>query len=236
MTMRTDNSIQNRVLELPSPATNQASIGRPQSAKTSAVVITCSALMREIRQLSRANGWSHLKVECISAELHNRPEKITASVKQAIAKAKAKGLSVFVAYGDCGTGGQLDALLEEQGVERIMGAHCYELFSGADQFSRFTEVEIGTFYLTDFLVRHFDRLVIHGLGLDIKPELEPLYFGNYRKLLYLAQTIDPDLKVRAEAAATRLGLEFDYHYTGCGNLGEALQYFNRRLSVRVELN
>ncbi len=236
MTMRTGNSQKNEVLGLSSVIPTKTNIGRPQSAETSAVVITCSALMREIHQLSQANGWSHLKVECISAGLHNRPEKITAMVKQAIITAKKSGLSVFVAYGDCGTGGQLDALLEEQGVERILGAHCYEFFSGTDQFSRFTEAEIGTFYLTDFLVRHFDRLVIRGLGLDKKPELEPLYFGNYRKLLYLAQTIDPDLKIRAEAAAKRLGLEFDYHYTGCGNLGEALRDFNRRLSVRVELN
>jgi len=236
MTMRTDNLLRNRELELPLVTTSKASIGRIQSAKMSAVVVTCSALMREIHDLSQANGWSHLKVECISAELHNRPEKITATVKQAIVKAKAKGLPVFVAFGDCGTGGQLDALLEEQGVERIMGAHCYEFYSGADQFHRFTEVEVGTFYLTDFLVRHFDRLVIRGLGLDKKPELKPIYFGNYRKLLYLAQTIDPDLKVDAQTAAKRLGLEFDYHYTGCGDLGEALQDFNRRLSVRVELN
>lgn len=199
------------------------------AVKASAVVIACSALMREILAISRANGWSHIKVECLPAELHSRPEKIPGMVKAAIASARRKGLMVFVAYGDCGTGGRLDALLEEEGVERIPGAHCYEFFSGKEQFARFGEAEIGTFYLTDFLVRHFDRLVIRGLGLDRKPELEPLYFGHYRKLLYLAQAVDPALRNKAKAAAERLGLEFEYHYTGSGDLGKALANFNRRV-------
>ena len=94
-----------------------------------AVVITCSALMREITAITRANGWAHLQVECISAELHSRPEKITAAVKRLIDVAKGRGQMVFVAYGDCGTGGQLDALLHAEGVERIPGAHCYQFFS-----------------------------------------------------------------------------------------------------------
>lgn len=207
-----------------------------QPIKNSAVIIACSALMKEIHDLSRANGWSHLQVECLPAELHSRPETITPAVKKAIEKAKMNGLQAFVAYGDCGTGGQLDALLEEEGVDRILGAHCYEFFSGSDQFNRFTETEIGTFYLTDFLVRHFDRLVIRGLGLDKKPELEPLYFGNYRKLLYIAQTTDLNLQARAKAAAKRLGLEYDYHYTGSGDLGDALQNFNQQIFVDFKLS
>ncbi|MCB1852665.1 MAG: DUF1638 domain-containing protein, partial [Gammaproteobacteria bacterium] len=134
-------------------------------------------------------------------------------------------------YGDCGTGGRLDALLEREGVERIPGPHCYQFFAGHEQFERFSEAEIGTFYLTDFLVRHFDRLVIRGLKLDQKPELQPLLFGHYRKLLYLAQTEDEDLQRRAQAAARRLGLDYAYHYTGSGGLNHSLQRFNRQLKV-----
>ncbi len=198
-----------------------------------AVVITCSALLREIVAVCRANGWSHLQPQCISSELHNRPERIPGAVKELIDVAKQKGQQVFVAYADCGTGGLLDRLLEEEGVERIPGAHCYEFFSGADRFASFHDAEPGTFYLTDFLVRHFDRLVIRGLGLDRKPELEPLYFGNYRKLLYMAQAEDPKLKDQAKAAAQRLGLEFVYHHVGHGDLESALESFNQRIEVAL---
>jgi len=200
-----------------------------EAAAVTAVVIACSALMRELTAMIRANGWRHVEVRCLSAELHSRPEQITAAVQQAIHQAKQRGLQILVAYGDCGTGGRLDALLEAERVERIPGAHCYEFFAGSAQFTRFTEAEIGTFYLTDFLVRHFDRLVIRGLGLDRRPELEPLYFGNYRRLLYLAQTVDPQLQQRAARAAQRLGLAYHYHYCGSGGLGSALARFNRRL-------
>lgn len=196
-----------------------------------AVVIACSALLREIQALIKANGWSHLEVAAISAELHNRPDRIPGEVAALIDAARTKGQRVFVAYGDCGTGGRLDALLEREGVERIPGPHCYQFFAGHEQFERFSEAEIGTFYLTDFLVRHFDRLVIRGLKLDQKPELQPLLFGHYRKLLYLAQTEDEDLQRRAQAAARRLGLDYAYHYTGSGGLNHSLQRFNRQLKV-----
>lgn len=200
----------------------------------SAVVITCSALYRDITNICRANGWSHLDVQCITAELHNRPEKITGAVKALIDTARQKQQDVFVAYGDCGTGGQLDTLLQAEGVDRIPGAHCYEFFSGADRFAEFSEAEIGTFYLTDFLVRHFDRLVIRGLGIDRHPELEPMYFGHYKKLLYIAQSHDPDLVERAKAAAERLGVEYEYYYGGSGELGTALENFNRRIAVELK--
>lgn len=204
-----------------------------QASDASAVVITCSALYRDIMNVCRANGWSHLDVQCITAELHNRPQKITGAVKELIDAAKQKQQDVFVAYGDCGTGGLLDTMLEAEGVERIPGAHCYEFFSGADRFAAFSDAEIGTFYLTDFLVRHFDRLVIRGLGIDKHPELEPMYFGHYRKLLYIAQSQDPDLVERAKAAAERLGVEYEYFYGGSGELGTALEDFNRRIAVEL---
>lgn len=197
-----------------------------------AVVITCSALLREIREVSLANGWSLLEAQCITSELHNRPEKIPAAVKALIDAAKEKGQQIFVAYGDCGTGGRLDALLESEGVSRIPGAHCYEFFSGGERFARFHDEQPGTFYLTDFLVRHFDRLVIRGLGLDRKPELQPLYFGHYTRLLYIAQTEDAELQERAQAAADRLGLAYEYHFGGSGELGTALADFSRQIAVK----
>lgn len=202
-------------------------------ADATAVVITCSALLREINDICRANGWSHIETQTITAELHNYPDKIPAAVKQHIDSAKAKGQQIFVAYGDCGTGGLLDAMLEKEGIERIPGAHCYEFFSGKETFNHFHESELGTFYLTDFLVRHFDRLVIRGLGLDKKPELEPLYFGHYRKLLYIAQSNNDELKHQAQAAADRLGLTFEYYAGGSGDLGTSLSAFNRRIAVEL---
>jgi len=205
-----------------------------QKGQASAVVIACSALLREIMAICRANDWTHLQAQCISAELHNHPDKIPGAVKELIDAAKQQGLAsqqIFVAFGDCGTGGLLDRLLEEEGVERIPGAHCYEFYSGAERFADFHDAEPGTFYLTDFLARHFDRLVIRGLGLDKNPEFEPLYFGNYRKLLYMAQVEDPQLKERAKAAAQRLGLEFVYHHVGHGDMESALENFNQRIEA-----
>ncbi len=199
-----------------------------------AVVITCSALLREITMISKANGWEHLQPQCITAELHNYPEQITGAVKHLIDIAKSKDQEIFVAYGDCGTGGQLDAMLEAEGVERVPGSHCYEFFSGGEIFEQFNEAELGTFYLTDFLTRHFDRLVIRGMGLEDKPELMPMYFGHYKKLLYIAQTNDPKLQEMARQAADKLGLEYEYYYGGTGVLGDALLSFNQRIAVELK--
>ena len=133
--------------------------------------------------------------------LHNRPERIAPAVDAAIRKHGGNFGRIFVAYADCGTGGELDRVLAAHGVERLPGAHCYEFLAGTELFTALAEEELGTFYLTDFLVRHFDRLVRQGLGLDRHPELMPVYFGNYRKLVYLAQTDDAAL----DEAAREIG-------------------------------
>src|SRR3546814_10631124 len=129
-------------------------------------------------------------------------------VRQRSRGARGRYERILVLYGDCGTGGLLDQVLAEEGVERIEGPHCYSFFAGSEVFDALAEAEVGTFYLTDYLVRHFDRLVIPGLGIDRHPELLPLYFGNYKKLVYLAQTADAALDAGAAAAAERLGLPF----------------------------
>lgn len=192
-------------------------------ASESTAIIACGALAREIVALERLNGWSALEVECLPPELHNRPERIPAAVQTAIRAARTRHARVFVAYADCGTGGLLDAMLQAEGVERIPGAHCYEFFATAPVFEQLSEDEPGTFYLTDFLVRHFDRLVIAGLGLDRRPQLLPEYFRNYRRLVHLAQVPDPGLSAAARAAAQRLGLAFEERFTGYGALAGTLQ-------------
>ena len=192
-------------------------------APASSLVIACGALAHEIVALRRLNDWPHLEVQCLPAELHNRPEKIPAAVREKIQAARSRFASIFVAYADCGTGGMLDAVLKEEGVERLPGAHCYEFFAGAQAFAEMADAEPGTFYLTDFLATHFERLVVHGLGIDRHPELQATYFGNYRRLVYLAQAESPGKLKAARDAALRLGLEFEYRFTGYGGLEHGLR-------------
>lgn len=187
------------------------------------LIIACGALAHEITALRRANGWSHVDVRCLPAELHNRPERIPAAVRALIQSSRCHYRSIFVAYADCGTGGLLDAVLKEEGVERIPGAHCYEFFATGPVFAALADAEPGTFYLTDFLLRHFERLVIEGLGLDRHPELFSSYFGHYRKLVYLAQAPQPESVAQARAIAARMGLEFEQRMTGYGDLETSLK-------------
>ena len=191
--------------------------GPPQT-----LLIACGALAREIVDLIRLNGWRHFTVTCLPAIWHNTPDKIPEGVRAKIRAARDDYERIFVLYGDCGSGGLLDEVLEEEGVERIEGPHCYAFFSGVAGFLAEAEADPTCFYLTDYLARHFDRLLIQGLGIDRHPELLPLYFGNYSKLVYLAQTEDPELVAKAEAAAAKLGLAYAYHFTGYGELGDFL--------------
>jgi hypothetical protein len=196
------------------------------------LVIACGALAHEITALRRANGWDHLDVRCLPAELHNRPARIPDAVRELIRASRDRYRSIFVAYADCGTGGLLDEVLREEAVERIPGAHCYEFFATAPVFAELAEAEPGTFYLTDFLLRHFERLVIRGLGLDRHPELFPTYFGNYRKLAYLAQSPSPDSEAHARAIAVRMGLAFEYRATGYGTLEVSMREAVTRAGAR----
>ena len=186
------------------------------------LVIACGALAREIAALKRANDWSSLEVTCLPPELHNRPERIPGRVQAAIRAARPRYQRIFVAYADCGTGGGLDRVLAAEGVERLPGAHCYEFFATPPVFAALSEAEPGTFYLTDFLVRHFERLVAGSLGLDRHPELASEYFRNYRRVVYLAQVADDELTRQAAAVATRLGLSFERQVTGYGELATKL--------------
>lgn len=178
-----------------------------------ALVIACGALAREALALQLP-----IDVVCLPASLHNRPERIAEAVRAKIRAGRATHDEILCLYGDCGTGGALDRVLAEEGVRRIEGAHCYAFYAGEADFAAMAEEEPGTFYLTDFLARHFDALVIRGLGLDRHPELRDAYFGAYRRLVHLVQVEDAATTAKAEAAAERLGLAFERRFTGLGGL------------------
>jgi hypothetical protein len=187
-----------------------------------ALVIGCGALARELLAVTeRIPG---LDVACLAPDLHNRPEGIPGAVRARIRRARADGYErVFVAYADCGTGGLLEPVLADEGVERLPGAHCYEVFAGGAEFERMAEAEPGTFWLTDFLARNFERLVIRGLGIDRHPELQATYFAHYRRVAFLSQTDDPDLLALARRAADRLGLAFEHRPTGIAHLAAPIE-------------
>ena len=186
------------------------------------LVIACGALAREIVALKRQYGWHHLDMQCIDARLHNRPTLIPERLRQKIRDNRGKYDRMFVAYADCGTGGGIDRVLEEEGIERLPGAHCYQFLAGRERFAELMDDEPGSFYLTDFLARHFDKLVIRPLKLDSHPELRDAYFGNYTRLVYLSQTIDAELGQQARQAAERLGLEYQHIHCGYGDLEQHL--------------
>lgn len=192
----------------------------PATAAPRVLVVGCGALARELVMLTR--DLPNVDITCLPATLHNRPGGIPAAVRDRIRRRRAGYDRVFVAYADCGTGGLLDPVIAEEGVERLAGAHCYEFYAGGADFERLTDEDPATFFLTDFLARNFDRLVIKGLGLDRHPELRDQYFGNYRRLVYLAQTDDPALDATASRAARRLGLRYERRSTGYGELATTI--------------
>lgn len=188
----------------------------------STLLVACGALARELKAVIAANGWAHMQVAPLPAILHNRPERIPAAVRAAIRAGRRTHDRILVLYGDCGTGGALDAVLAEEGVERIAGPHCYAFHAGQAEFDALMEEEIGSFFLTDYLARHFDRLVWRGLGLDRHPELRPMMFGHYRRVVHLVQQPDPATASRAQAAAARLGLPLVARDTGLRGLSRFL--------------
>jgi hypothetical protein len=186
------------------------------------LIVGCGALAREILAIAGRHGWSHVDLHCLPAILHNHPDRIPAAVEVAVADHADGYERIFVAYADCGTGGRLRAVCERLGVEMIDGPHCYAFYEGLEAFAARAEEEIAAFYLTDFLARQFDAFVWRPLGLDRHPQLRDAYFGQYEKLVYLAQTDDAALDAQARSAAARLGLAFERRRTGYGDLVPAL--------------
>ena len=187
------------------------------------LLLACGALAHEILALRKANGWDHLDLRCLPANLHLWPDRIPAAVEAAVAAHRADYDSIFVVYADCGTGGLLQEKCKELGVEMVEGPHCYSFFEGNAAFAIHAETEFTAFYLTDFLVRQFDAFVWKPMGLDRHPDLRDMYFGNYTKLVYQAQVDDPALDLRAQDCARRLGLAYERRFTGYGDLATTLE-------------
>lgn len=194
--------------------------------KPETLLIACGALGQEIVTLIDVLGLQNIKIECLPAHYHNTPEKIPGGIEQKIIEAGQRYERILVLYGECGTAGKLDEVLERHGIARIPGSHCYEFFMGQADFKALFEAEPGSFFLTDYLVKHFDLLIIKGLGLDRFPQLLDDYFGNYSQLVYLAQTDDPKLDTAARQAAVRLNLAFERRFTGYGDLKSILEEQN----------
>lgn len=185
-------------------------------------VIACGAIAKELLAVFGANGRQDIKLYCLPAHLHNHPQQIPPAVRDKIETIQGKYREVFVAYGDCGTGGVLDKTLERYAISRLPGAHCYEFFAGSHVFREMAEEEPGTYFLTDFLVTHFERLVIKGLGLDKYPQLHSSYFGNYKRLVYISQSGLPELQDKAKEYAAYIGVDYQYCDVGLAPLEQSL--------------
>lgn len=204
--------------------------GASVPARDRVLVIACGALARELAAITAA--LEGLEFECLPARLHNRPKQIPEAVRRRVRAARDAYDTILVGYMDCGTGGLLDRVCAEEGVERLPGDHCYELYAGAEVFAALQEAEPGTFYLTDYLVRHFDRLILEGLGIADHPELRDAYFGNYTRVVHLAQEPDGGLEPEARRAAAALGLRYERIVTGYDGLAAALRT-ERSIPVRA---
>ena len=189
-------------------------------SKDRILLIACGALAREILALNKANGWDHLHLHCLPANLHHTPDKIVPAVEKMVAERRTDFADIFVVYADCGTGGLLEAACDRMGVKMIAGPHCYSFFEGNDAFADMDEMT--AFYLTDFSVRQFDAFIVKPLGLDRHPELRDMYFGNYEKVVYQAQVDDAGLSAKAEKCAEILGLPLERRFTGYGDLKSTL--------------
>lgn len=192
-------------------------------AQQKSLLIACGALAHELVEVLEANHWDHIEIQCLPADWHNTPDKIAPGVEKKILENQSHFNSIFVAYGDCGTGGHLDTVIERYGVARLPGAHCYEFFTGHQAFTELADEELGTFFLTDYLAWHFDRLILDTLGIKKHPELRDMYFGNYTRMLYLAQTKNEERLQQARDAAESINLPLDIRYTGLQPLQSALQ-------------
>ena len=187
---------------------------------TTALVI-CGALGREVKDIVDRRKWD-VDIYGVSALLHLYPSRIVDELREKLYQLRPRYEKLVVVYGDCGTTGKLEPLLEEVGAHRLRGPHCYEMYAGAEQFTQISEERPGTFFLTDWLVRNFDRAVVKGLGLDRHPDLKPMLFGNYEAVLFLRQVPNPRLAEKARDIAGYLELPLEIRDVGLGELEERL--------------
>ncbi len=192
------------------------------------LILACGALATEIRDITRLHRLGNVTLECLPGILHNRPTEIPDAVRARLDRVRGNYDRILLGYGDCGTAGELADIAAQEGIEMLPGAHCYQFFAGQQVFDAMHDEDPTAFYLTDYLVKHFDRIILDGLGIDAHPELRDLYFGNYTKMIYLAQTDDPDLDTRARSCADRLGLAFERVATTYGDLEPAIVTISTR--------
>jgi hypothetical protein len=211
--------------EIAAPDLVEAEVAFEATGGHDVLILACGAIAREVLAVIGLNGWTHVDVKCLPAKLHNTPKQIAGAVDAKLTELAGCYERVFVAYADCGTAGALDVVLDRHGVERLPGAHCYGFLAGNDAWDAMQEEEPGTYYLTDFLARHFEALIVRPYRFDTNPELIEMVFGNYTRLIYLAQTDNADLRARAMAAADLLGLEYEERRTGYGELQPSLVQF-----------
>jgi len=195
------------------------------------LILACGALSRELRDIARLHAFENVTIECLPAVLHNRPNEIPDALRSRLSQVRHMYENILIGYADCGTAGAIDAICEEEGLERLPGAHCYQVFAGEERFNEMHDRDPTAFYLTDFLAKHFDRIVVDGLGIARHPELRDMYFGNYTTLVYLAQTDSPELERKAQAAAHKLGLTYRRIRTGYGDLSESVVRISNALLV-----
>ncbi|MEX0281873.1 MAG: DUF1638 domain-containing protein [Arenibacterium sp.] len=194
-----------------------------REVETRTLILACGALAREVLWVIEANGLTHLDLKCLPAQLHHRPERIPEAVRDKIRAYRDAYDKIYVLYGDCGTGGALDRVLEEEGgIERIPGPHCFSFLWGNAPFAAYSDDEITTFYLTDFFCRHFESFMWKAFGLDRHASMVEFVFGNYEKLIYLSQEEDPGLVEKAQTISEQLGLLFEHRAVGYGDLEQAV--------------
>ena len=209
----------------------------PMPTGSKRLVLGCGALVYDLVELIKHNPLVDQVVDlkCLPAKLHHTPQLIAGAVEQALAEYADQYAEVFVAYGDCGTVGELDKVLDKYNAQRIPGEHCFEFFAGADAYQKIVDDEVGSFFLTDFLVKLFDQFVIKGLGLDRYPELFDVYFEHYTQMVYLAQTEDPKLQAKAQLHAKAFGMKYVYRYVGADALSPLTTGLDKLSNISVEV-
>ncbi len=192
----------------------------PENQLPKRLVVGCGALAHEIVALMNQNPrvQDATKLHCLPAKLHNTPQLIAQNVDEYLRDNAKEYDEIMIAYGDCGSAGELDRVCEKYSAQRLPGAHCYEFYAGTEVFEALLEEELGSFFLTDYLLKNFERLVIEGLGLDRHPELFDAYFKHYAKMVYLAQTEKAEMKEQARAYAERFGWDYEYRLVGINGM------------------
>ena len=197
------------------------------------LVLACGALARELVDIGSLHDLEGVTVDCLPASLHNTPDEIPNAVRARLDVVRDDYDRILLGYADCGTGGLLDDLCAAEGIERLPGAHCYQFFTGSDRFAALHDGDPTAFYLTDYLAKHFTRLIMGTLGIEAHPELRDMYFGNYTKVVYLAQTDDPAIEKKAREAAELVGLAYERIDTGYGELESSVVDFVGRAAIRI---